>query len=150
MIHRDLQPDGTLRLKGTACSYKFIRLRPGVIFLAITGKETGELGRAPLGEVAAEAALHPPLRLFIDMTELSQVVESVSHDWTAWFQANKQSLQRVDVLVPQVFVRLVVAVSQMFSRTGDLMRIHTEPAPFAAVLREAAPTFQWRQDDSNS
>lgn len=141
MIHRVTQPDGSLCLSTDSCRYTFLRLRPGTMRMTITGKETGELGRAPLGEVAAEAALHPPLRLFVDMSGLSYVADPVSSDWTAWFQANQHAVQRVHVLAPEVFVRLVVAVSQVFSRTGNLIRIHTEPARFDAALLESASVF---------
>ena len=141
MIQREMQTDGDLRLSSNACSYTFVRICPGTLYMTIAGRETGDLGRAPLGEFAAEAALHPPLRLFIDMSGLSHVAEPVSDDWTAWFQANQRAVRKVDVLAPEVFVRLIVAVSQVFSRTGDLIRIHTEPCAFEAAVREAAPKF---------
>ena len=144
MIHREIQPDGCLCLHTPSCRYTLVRLRPGTLYMKITGKETGELGRAPLGEVAAEAALHPPLRLFVDMSGLSYVADSVSNDWTAWFKANQHAVRRIDVLAPEVFVRLVVAVSQVFSRTGDLIRIYTDADRFGTVLQESAPTFCWR------
>ncbi len=147
MIQREVYPDGTLQIHSAACRYTFIRLRPGTLFLRIQGREIGDLGRAPLGEVAVEAALHPPLRLLIDMTDLSHVTEAVSRDWTAWFQAHRQTVQRVDVLVPEVFVRLVVSVSQLFSRTGNMIRIHTDAESFARVVGEVAPTFEWSLPD---
>jgi hypothetical protein len=138
MIRRETLHDGTLRLRSADCTYDFARPRPGIVCLRITGRETGELGRAPLGEVAADAALHPPLRLLIDMSGLTHVAEAVSRDWTAWFRANQASVRRVDVLAPELFVRLVVAVSQLFSRTGDLIHIHTDAAHFSALVNEAA------------
>lgn len=141
MIQRDLLPDGTLRLHSRSCSYTMTRLFAGTLFLVITGEETGELGRAPLGEVAVEAALHPPLRLLIDMTGLTRVAGPVSDDWTAWFKANQNAVGRVDVLVNSTSVRLTVAVSQLFSRTGNMIRIHTDVTAFEAAVRELAPTF---------
>jgi hypothetical protein len=130
MITRELASDGTLRLSAAGCRYTFARLGRGTLLLAIAGKETGELGAAPIGEVAVEAAHHAPLHLLIDMRHLGFVSEAVSADWTAWFQANQEAIRRVDVLAPEVFVRLVVAVSQVFSRTGDMIRIHTQAVAF--------------------
>jgi hypothetical protein len=144
MIDRRVNEDGSIRLSAAGCSYEVRKLRPHVIFLAIEGRETGQLGRAPLGEVAAEAALEPPLHLLIDMSALTHVSEAVSNDWTAWFQANQQAVRRVDVLAPEPFVRLVVAVSQVFSRTGNLIQIHTKADKFAVVLAEFAPEYAWR------
>lgn len=142
MIERGKLADGSIRLSGDGCSYAFVTLAPGVFFMAIAGRETGTLGRAAIGEVAVEASLHPPLRLFIDMSDLKHVADCVSDDWTAWFQANRAAIRRIDVLAPDVFVRLVVAVSQVFSRTGDLIALHTDPSAFDAVLQSAAPHFQ--------
>jgi hypothetical protein len=110
--------------------------------MAIAGNETGELGRAPLGEVAAEAAHFPPLKLFIDMTQLTGISVDVSDDWTAWFKANQQSIAKVHALVGSPLVRLTVTVSQLFSRTGNLIRVHTDATAFEAALGEAAPGFR--------
>ncbi len=140
-IVRERGADGAVRLHAGQCRYAIIRLRPGALLMVIAGREQGELGRAPLGEVAAEAALSPPLRLFVDMSELSHIDEAVSDDWTAWFQANRAALRSVHALAPAPIVRLTVAVSQLFSRTGDLIRIHTERARFVASIREIAPEF---------
>lgn len=134
MIKREIQPDGVLTLSAGPCVYCIKRLQPGKLFLTITGKENGALGRAALGEVAAEAALHPPLRLFIDMSHLTNVSESVGNDWSAWLKANRASLSRVDVLAPQTFVRLVVTVSQVLSGMENVVYVHTEAQPFAKQL----------------
>jgi len=138
-ITRELDADGTVRLQAGECQYTIALLRPGVVLMRIAGRETGSLGRAPLGEVAAEAALGPPLRLFVDMGALTHIDEAVSDAWTAWFQANRDALRSVHALAPGPIVRLTVAVSQLFSRTGDLIRIHTDPEPFAAAISQVAP-----------
>lgn len=143
MISRHITPDGTLTLSTPQCSYTIVRLRPGALLLAIAGRETGELGRAPLGEVAAEAALHPPLRLFIDLSGLTSISDGVSNDWTAWFRANQPAISRLDALTGSVLVQLTVAVSQVLSRTGDMMRIHTDRQKFEAAVREINPSFQF-------
>ncbi len=136
---RQREANGALRLEAGDCRYTIARLRPGAILMIIAGRERGELGRAPLGEVAAEAALSPPLRLFVDMSGLSHIDEAVSDEWTAWFQSNRRDLRSVHALAPAPIVRLTVAVSQLFSRTGDLIRIHSDRERFAAAVREVAP-----------
>ncbi len=138
MIERHIEPGGAIRLTAEGCSYTITALRPGTLLLAIAGRELGQLGRAAIGEVAVAAATQAPLHLLIDMGQLSHVSDAASKDWTAWLQANRHALHRVDVLAPEPFVRLVVAVSQLFSQTEKIIRIHTDPAKFAAVLREAS------------
>jgi hypothetical protein len=138
VIQRESLPDGSLRLSVERCSYTIRRPRPGTLHIVVAGQENGELGRAPLGEVAAEAALHPPVRLFIDLSAITHVATAVSDDWTAWFRANRASIRRVDALVASVYLHLTVAVSQVFSRTQDLIQIHRDPATFAAAIRDEA------------
>jgi hypothetical protein len=138
MIERRLESDGRVRLSADGCSYTIVALRPGTFSMAIVGREMGQLSRAAIGEVAVEAANRSPLHLLIDMSQLSHVSDAASKDWTAWLQANRHALRRVDVLAPEPFVRLVVAVSQLFSQTEKIIHIHTDPAKFAAVLRDAS------------
>jgi hypothetical protein len=138
VINRAGGADGSLQISSDDCAYTFRPLRAGTMLLMISGRDTGQLGRAPLGEVAAEAALQPPLHLLIDMSLLTHVSAAVSADWTAWFQTNRQALRRVDVLAPDPFVRLVVAVSQKFSGTERVISIHTDAARFAALVDDAA------------
>jgi hypothetical protein len=138
MIQRHADAD-RIQLCAEGCTYTLIALRPGTLSMAIEGRELGQLGRAAIGEVAVAAATQAPLHLLIDMSKLSHVAEAVSKDWTAWLQANRQALRRVDVLAPEPFVRLVVAVSQVFSQTEKLIHIHTDPARFLAVIRDIAP-----------
>jgi hypothetical protein len=139
IISRERDASGVLRLSAGDCRYAIARLRPGVILMVIAGRETGALGRAPLGEVAAEAALVSPLCLCVDMSAVSSIDEAVSDDWTAWLQANRSALRSVHALAPAAIVRVTVAVSQLFSRTGDLIRIHTERDRFAAAVHAMAP-----------
>lgn len=143
MIQREQSSDGTLRLSTERCSYTVSRLRPGALRVTATGQETGELSRAAIGEVAVEAAHYPPLRLFFDLSGLTRIEESVSNDWTAWFRANQHAIRKIDILTGSLFVKLTVAVSQVFSRTGDLMRVHKDAASFDAALREEEPTQVW-------
>lgn len=142
MIHREKLFETSLLIRSSTCSYRIDRIKPGLVYMTISGQETGELGRAPLGEVAAEAAHHPPLRLFIDMTALRGITPPVSDDWTAWFRANQQSLGKVHALVDSPLVQLTVTVSQLLSRSGNLIRVHTEAATFEAALREHVPSFE--------
>jgi len=134
-IERSQSSDGTLRLASESCSYTIRRIRPGVLALIISGHESGQLGRAALGEVAAEAALHPPLRLLIDMTKLENVHTTVSDDWTAWFRSNRHAMRSVDVFASSVYVKLTVAVSQMFGGLEDLVHIHKDAASFEAAAK---------------
>src|SRR5687767_1535833 len=143
MISREVASDGIIRLRTSECCYTIVRLRPGALLLTIEGKELGELGRAPLGEVAAEAAHHPSLRLFIDLSGLTSISDAVSDDWTAWFRANQPVISRLDALTGSVLVQLTVAVSQVLSRTGDMMRIHTDRQRFEAAVREIKSNFQF-------
>jgi hypothetical protein len=78
------------------------------------------------------------------MTRLTGIAPAVSEDWTAWFKANQTSLAKVHALVGSELVQLTVTVSQLVSRTGNLIRVHTDPASFLAALAEASPELAQR------
>ena len=59
----------------------------------------------------------------------------VREAWTAWFMRHQAQLQRVTVLVSDKLINSAVGVAKHFSRTGDLIRLVTEPARFDELTR---------------
>lgn len=139
MVTRQVQEDGSVRISDGRSAFVFRRLRPGALLAVGSGFDSGGLGRAPLDEVAAEAAAFPPIRLYFDLRAVTGVTTPVREEWTAWFAAHREAVRSADFLVNSKFVELAVSVANLFSRTGDLFRIHTDPARFEeAVVRETA------------
>lgn len=138
-MEREQLPDGSVRLRGSSVSFTFTRLRPGAMLVHIQGYDRGELGTAmfePLHEAMKQSA---PLDLLVDTRGTEGATTSVSNTWTAWFQENRQRLHEVHILVASKFVALTVNVSKHFSRTGELIRIHSDPATFEAAAVRLVP-----------
>jgi hypothetical protein len=139
MAESEVQRDEPVRLTGQSCSFTFRRLRPGVMLVAITGFDRGEHGARALDEMQAEITRFGPLHLFVDARDATGATTAVSDAWTAWFQASSKSLRQVRILVGSRHLKQTVAVSKLFSRTGDLIRIESDPAAFDAAIARVAP-----------
>lgn len=135
-IQRESRPDGTVIVRDGRCSFTF-RRRPGVMEIVIEGVDNGQLGSAPLDEVAMALVRERPLELFIDTTRASMPAVSVSREWTRFFALNRESLKRVSVLVGSKSVELTVAIAQHLSQTGKLIQIYSDEEIYEARKAQA-------------
>jgi hypothetical protein len=141
MAQRETLPDGSILLRHERTSLAIARLRPGVVLVKISGYDTGEHGNMPFDEVSAEIGRFGPLDLFVDIGGAAGASTDVRESWTRWFQANRPGLRKVSILVQSTFVKSAVEVSKLFSRTGDLIWIYSDPALFKDAILKAAPGF---------
>ena len=125
---------------GTQSAFRFIRLRPGVLFIKISGLDTGDRIDQVISELSDEMKAFPgPLQLFVDASETRGVSPHVREEWTKWIAENKDRLVSIDVLSGSRFVTLFVSAAKIFSRTGDLMNIMDHRAEFIRKVETAAP-----------
>lgn len=136
-MNRETLPDGQLELSAGDCTFRFRRLRSGVLLVTITGDDRGEFGTATLDEIRMEILRNKPLELFVDARAAIGAALSVSNDWTAFFSTNRENLERVSVLVGSKVVSLTVAIAQHLSRTGNLIQIYSDPAMFDARVAQS-------------
>jgi hypothetical protein len=137
--------DRELQLKGTLSTFRFIRLRPGVLFVKISGRDTGEQLEQVLSTLTAEINAFPgPLQLFVDASETLGIIPEVRDKWTRWIAENRNRLLNVDVLTSSRFVTLVVSAAKIFSRTGELMTVLDQRQEFLQRMEAAAPGSQNR------
>lgn len=141
MFRREIGKDGSVILRSDGCSFVYRRLRPGVLHVTITGDDKGEFGLAPLQEFDAEIARSGALSLFVDTRAAHGAALSVTEDWTAWFAANQKHLSNVSIFATSKFVHLIVSIAKHLSRTGEMIRIYTEEAPFEEAVARAAPGY---------
>ena len=81
-VTRELQGDGSVVLRDSRCRFTFRRIGRGAMELTIAGIDNGQLGTAPLDELAMALVRDRPLELFVDATEASMPSVSVSREWT--------------------------------------------------------------------
>ena len=135
-LKRELQPDGSVLLSDARCSFRFTR-DGAVMEIVIEGVDRGQLGDAPLDEIALALVREGPLELFVDATRASMPTVEVSRQWTRFFSLNRERLKRVSILVGSKPVELTVAIAQHLSQTGNLIQIYSDEAIYAARKAEA-------------
>ena len=135
-IQRTLGSDGTVTLKDDRCTFTF-RSSPGVLDIRIEGVDRGQLGNAPLDEIARALVRDRPLELFVDATRASMPTVEVSRDWTRFFSLNQKDLKRVSVLVSSKSVELTIAIAQHLSQTGKLIQIYSDEEIYEARKAQA-------------
>jgi hypothetical protein len=133
---REIGSDGTVTLKDERCTFTF-RSSPGVLDIRIEGVDRGQLGSAPLDEIARALVRDRPLELFVDATRASMPTVDVSRDWTRFFSLNQKDLKRVSVLVSSKSVELTIAIAQHLSQTGKLIQIYSDEEIYEARKLQA-------------
>ncbi len=133
-VKRETLSDGSVRLSADDCTFVYKRPRPGVLLVTISGNDKGQFGTSTLDEVRTAIARDGSIELFVDAREASNAAPSVSDEWTRFFTLNRLNLSRVHILVASKVVSLTVAVAQHLSRTGNLIRIYSEPETFNSKL----------------
>jgi hypothetical protein len=142
LTRREILQNGSVRLSTDECSFHYVRIRPGVLLLKITGYDRGNLGLDVLDEIKKEITNFSSLRLFIDASEARGAASRASDDWTTWLRDNRASLGSVDIYVGSQIMYVIIAISKELSRTGNLIHLHTERRRFEEALRDAAPEYQ--------
>lgn len=135
-IQREIGRDGSVVLRDERCSFTF-RATPGVLEIRIEGVDKGQLGSAPLDEIARALVRDRPLELFVDATGASMPAVEVSRAWTRFFSVNQKDLTRVSVLVGSKSVELTVSIAQHLSQTGKLIQIYSDEEIYAARKAQA-------------
>jgi len=131
-VTRETQGDGSVVLRDARCTFTFRRIAPGALELIIAGIDNGQLGTAPLDELAIALVRERPLELFVDATEASMPAVSVSKEWTRFFALNQKDLKRVSVLVSSKSVELTIAIAKHLSETGKLIQIYSDAQLYAS------------------
>ncbi|QRN98016.1 hypothetical protein JRI60_02780 [Archangium violaceum] len=142
---REVLENGSVRLSGDRCSYTYQRLRPGVVFIRMQGDDKGELGDAPRDELREDIRRYAPIELFFEMDESTGTNLPVQEAWTEWFSRNRPVLKGVNVLTRSKFMHFTAEVVKLFSRTGELIRVYMDPAPFEEAFQRAAPGVTLQQ-----
>lgn len=135
-IHRETLDDGSLRLSSRRCSFTFRRAAPSVLVVVIEGRDTGQFGPSVFEEIRLHLG-SKPLELFVDARAAAGPTSEVSDAWTRFLSREAKQLRRVSILAASKFVHLTVSVAKLFSRTGELIQIYSDPAVYRAALDRA-------------
>src|SRR5688500_12333245 len=94
-VRREVLTDGTVVLASERCAFHFSRPRAAIVVVRIIGNrlDTGELGSAPMDELAGDLARAAPIELFIDASQAAGAIVAVQEDWAGWFARHRASLR---------------------------------------------------------
>ena len=134
---RETLDDGSLRLSSPRCSFLFHRAAPSVLKVTITGRDTGQFGPSVFEEIRFHLGGARRLELFVDASAAAGPTSDVSDAWTRFLGREAGHLTRVSILAASKFVHQTVSVAKLFSRTGELIQIYSDPAVFQAALERA-------------
>jgi hypothetical protein len=134
-LDREVLPDGSIRMTSGEAAFEFARPKTRVLVITITGYDQGQFGVAALDEIGSVLRVAAPLQLFIDARNAVGATVRVSQDWTSFFSRHQRDLAHVHVLAGSKMVELTVAIAGHLSRTGNLIKIYSDPAIFDAQLR---------------
>lgn len=137
MVNREVLDGGAVRLSAGGCTFLYRRPRPGVLHVSVSGRDTGQFGTATLDEIRAEIARRSPVALFVDARDADRVAMAVSDEWTEFFTRERAHLRQVSILVWSKVLHLTMSIAQHLSRTGTLIKIHSDPPAFEAALASA-------------
>lgn len=141
-IEREILPDGGVRLSSGSCTYIFTRFRQDALLMTVTGNDAGEFGTAVVDEVQRAFCPQRPLALYIDIKDAVGAAPNVTELWIGFLLKHAQHLSNIDVLVLSRVLELTVAVVKHFSRSGNLIRIHSDPQLFDALVGKAGGTMR--------
>jgi hypothetical protein len=144
VVQRDTLNDGTVRLfsSKSKCTFYFLRPRPGVVVIRISGDDRGEFGTAPMDELREDLSRFAPVELFIETDKSAGAALPVQTAWTEWFAENRSALKSVSMLVHSKYMHFTAEVAKLFSRTGEMIRVYLDPAPYDEALGRAVPGYK--------
>ena len=136
-IKREELENGTVRLTSKRCSFTFERAGAFVLKVTIAGRDTGEFGATVFSEIRFHLSGPKALELFVDATQAAGPKTDVSDAWTRFLSKEAPHLKRVSILAASKFVHLTVSIAKLFSRTGELIQIYSDPGLFQAAFDRA-------------
>lgn len=132
-----MRAEQIVRFKAKHCELTIRRPAPRVVEVKLSGRDVGELGEAPFGELAQDIAATSKLELFIDARDAQGASIEVSGAWASWLREQKPRLAQVHFLSGSRFIQLSADFVRKFAELGETMRIYTEQRAFDEELQSA-------------
>jgi hypothetical protein len=140
-VERQPLGDGSTRLSAGRCAFTFRKEVAGVLHITISGRDVGQFGSSVFDEIRLHLEGSAPLEMFVDATDADGPSAEVSDAWTKFLNKEAPRLKRVTILAVSKFVHLTVSVAKLFSRTGELIQVYSDPKLFrSALARSTSPS----------
>ncbi|HYO94730.1 MAG TPA: hypothetical protein VER33_09455 [Polyangiaceae bacterium] len=108
------------------------------VLVTITGRDVGELGDAPLRELARHLTAASELEIFVDARAASGPSVDVSGAWASFLREHQARFDRLHMLTGSRFVELTASFVREVTGLGERMRLYKDADAFEAALRETS------------
>lgn len=132
-----MEADGSVVLRAGPGTFRYRRLRLGVLFVSVAGDDNGQFGSRLVDELALVLAGERPLEIFVDASAGSMPGLAVNARWARFFGDHRHDITRVHILVGSRTAGLTIAITQRLLPAGHLIRVYTRREAFDAQRRRA-------------
>jgi len=153
-VRKETLSGGAIRLSGTASSFLYQRLRPGILMTVVRGRDTGEFGATPLEIVEAECnRFQRPVYWYLDAAQVQDAAHTVFEQWTNWLRAQEKTLAQLHVLTGTDTAHMTISIARHLSDASRRMFLYLDRSEWTqALLRSssgltAAPELASRFDE---
>lgn len=133
-ILRDAE-SGVIELSNQKCNIRFLHPKRGVGIVQVHGQDSGPLYKALFNELEPELVSDAPVVLFIDARRVQGVAIDLA-EWIRFMSSDHGLFSCVHVLVNCDVISLSVNIIKHLSRTGELIRIHTNVVDYYQILQQ--------------
>jgi|GEM_PF-955436 len=141
---RRVQPDGALLFSGPNLRVRFTVLKPGVVLTsghgAVVDAEDVSAEAALLAELERELEQAGTLTVFADLRNSPRLPAASREKIEQWARSHQARLLPSHVLVRSKILEMAVSIIAMLVG-GGLIKIHSSPQKFLALLKQVAPTM---------
>jgi hypothetical protein len=139
-VTRDTLAAGAVRYRATSGDFVYQRLDPGILGMAMRGRDSDEFGAAPLDAIEREYRLFGrPAIVFFDGFQAESPASAVSDRWVAWLRTNRDVLQKMHVLAGRDATHLRIEIARHFSDSHNRLKLYTDRAEWVKALALTAP-----------
>ena len=133
-MNGELSGSADVVFEGVHSTLAIERPGAGIVVLRLTGWDVGELGNAPMRELAKDVAVQQGVEFFIDARAVKAATTDVSSDWAQWLAKHRSRFGHISMLTGSPFIQLTANFVRQFAELGDIMRLYTDPVAFDAAL----------------
>lgn len=129
--------DAPARFEGLHGRLEISRPTVGVVLIVLKGHDVGEFGEGPFRELDKDLGSCLPFEIFVDARAVPAASIDVTGAWARWMMANRDRIQRFNIICGSRFIELTAKFVRQFTEFGPRMRIYTDTATFDAAFKAA-------------
>lgn len=131
----------SVELSTERCTILCIRPSRGVVVIKVQGKGCGALYEALFNQLEPDLVSDAPVEMFIDTRQASGSTINIV-EWVNFLSADHGLFSCVHILAASSVISLSANIIKHLSRTGELLRIYSDPPSYNRQLQQAVRARQ--------